>query len=81
MTQDRVSLYQGSEKVKYWLEAILENGDSAKQCCKCRVWQEIPKNIFVELVLRQGGLPNCDELHPEATGKFMCSDCAKMTLV
>lgn len=67
--------------MKFWYEAELEKEDGDKQCSKCRVWAKPPKHIFVEFFLRSGGMPHPDELHPDPTGKFMCENCAKMTLI
>lgn len=67
--------------MKFWFEAQLEKGDESKQCCKCRVWVSEPDIIFVENVMRSGGLPHPDEIHPDPTGKFMCSACGRMVLV
>jgi hypothetical protein len=66
--------------MKFWLEAEMETSDKELQCSKCCVFVSPPKHIFVEFVLRQGGLPNCDELHPDPTGRHMCEGCAKMSL-
>jgi isopentenyl diphosphate isomerase/L-lactate dehydrogenase-like FMN-dependent dehydrogenase len=65
--------------MKFWLEAELEK-DDYPMCCKCREWQKGEKHVYAEFILRQGGLPNIDELHPEITGRFMCKECRKIAL-
>jgi hypothetical protein len=67
--------------MRFWIQAILEEDDEPKQCYKCRVWFSPPENIFAEFDLVSGGMPHPDELHPDTTGSFMCSNCAKMTLI
>ncbi len=78
----------GKERMKFWFEGELEETDSDKQCCKCRVWVKAPKHydvlphhVFCEFELRGGGTPHPDELHPEPTGRIMCSPCGEMILV
>jgi hypothetical protein len=67
--------------MKFWIEAVLEDGDSLKKCGECEKALFVPDHVFCEFILRQGGLPNTDEIHPEPTGKFMCSGCAKTILI
>jgi hypothetical protein len=67
--------------MKVWFEAILEPVDESQQCCKCFKFLSQSNHVFGEFELRSGGLPNCDELHPNPTGKVMCPDCAKKILV
>jgi hypothetical protein len=69
------------DKMKFWIESEMEEGDLSPLCCKCRTLLSQPNLIFCEFELRGGGLPNIDELHPTPTGKIMCISCAKVFLM
>ena len=67
--------------MKFWIEAILEDGDAAKKCDNCKRVLFVPDYIFCEFALYQGTAENPENLHPEPTGKFRCPDCAGKTLI
>jgi hypothetical protein len=62
--------------MKFWLEAVLEDGDTVKKCGYCGKALFIPDHIFVECLLI-----DCGDLHPEPTGQFKCANCAKLSLI
>jgi len=70
--------------MKFWIEAILEDGDvigTYKKCGECLKVLDVPDHVFCEFELRQGGMPNPAELHPEPTGRIICPDCSVRTLI
>ena len=67
--------------MKIWLQVKLEKDDPNQCCVSCNAGIIAPDSCFVEFILRQGGLPNIDELHPDLTGQFLCSKCGKDYLI
>lgn len=67
--------------MNFWFEGILELEDGDIKCYRCHVLQKAFNHVYVEFELRGGGIPHPDELHPEPTGRYMCSVCGKMTLM
>jgi hypothetical protein len=60
---------------------VLEEKDPPEKCGKCSKKITYPDFCLAEFQLFHGGLPNLDELHPEPTGRFWCTDCAKGKLI
>jgi hypothetical protein len=67
--------------MKYWLEAELEKQDGEKKCSLCQALIKAPEHIFVEHTYVAGGMPHPDEAHVNMTGRLICRDCAKVTLI
>jgi hypothetical protein len=63
--------------MKVWLMAELEEKDGEKNCCKCGVYQSIPKIMLAEAELNS----RSNESSPKPTGRFMCLVCGKDNLV
>jgi hypothetical protein len=67
--------------MKFWIEAILEDGDTLKKCDNCKKVLFVPDHIFCEFALYQGTAENPGSLHPEPTGKYLCPYCGNHSLI
>jgi ribosomal protein S27E len=67
--------------MKFWIEAIAEDGDTLKKCDSCGRALFVPDRLFCEFTLYHGTAENPQNLYPNPTGKFRCRNCAKETLI